>query len=558
MKPPEFETWNIAKLHRLLLQRCFAIPKLQRNFVWDAKRAAKLLDSVYRGMPIGSLFLWEMDQKSGILIRQSEAEILPLFSPDNSKIWFVIDGQQRLSVIYQAFSGEKCENDAGREIDFGRLCFVVHPDKEKDSPPRIVYRKPVDRELVPICQILAADWHKRMPSHSMGFLSRIRKCRDQFLKYPLPVVTVRKADLKEIGEVFVRVNSQGMRITSADRAIARIGKLDVRAMAQELRQQVRENVFALGTIDPILMGFNLISERPELDSLAPKLDVMAQHWSNRIEDNPAELAQFRKQWHRYRNAFLSAVDYLHHKFPVYNESFLPSANMLATLSVFFYYHAGQPNPFQAGEICKWFWATGVAKRYSGSGYHRYIVDDSVFFESLAYNKRKYFTFKDYLDPVYDLQNETYNSGSSCSRAFFCLLAAQNPRYLENGENIPLDRATASHSNRKHRHHVFPQAQLRSHLRARFFNSLCNICFLVSRDNQKIGNRLPRTYLADYRKSGRDLFAKVMKSHLIPVGDDSGVWQFSIKAGFKQFRTQRLSLICRAFEREAGIRLFRKT
>jgi hypothetical protein len=174
----------------------------------------------------------------------------------------------------------------------------------------------------------------------MGFLSRIRKCRDQFLKYPLPVVTVRKADLKEIGEVFVRVNSQGMRITSADRAIARIGKLDVRAMAQELRQQVRENVFALGTIDPILMGFNLISERPELDSLAPKLDVMAQHWSNRIEDNPAELAQFRKQWHRYRNAFLSAVDYLHHKFPVYNESFLPSANMLATLSVFFYYHAG--------------------------------------------------------------------------------------------------------------------------------------------------------------------------------------------------------------------------
>src|ERR1017187_8354517 len=107
MKPPDFETWNIDKLHDLLLQRCFAIPKLQRNFVWDAKRAAKLLDSVYHGMPIGSLFLWEMDQESGNLIRQSETEILPLFSPDNSKIWFVIDGQQRLSVIYQAFCGEK-------------------------------------------------------------------------------------------------------------------------------------------------------------------------------------------------------------------------------------------------------------------------------------------------------------------------------------------------------------------------------------------------------------------------------------------------------------------
>jgi len=555
MKPATFDSWKISELRGYLLQKRFAVPKLQRNFVWDAQRAAKLLDSMYRGMPIGSLFLWEMNQSSGHLIRQSEANILPLFSVGHAKIWFVIDGQQRLSVIYQAFEGAKKENDAGREIDFGRLCFVVYPDKEKDSP-RIVYRKPVGRDIVPLHDILAADWRKRMPNHSVGFLARIKKCRDQILNYPLPVVLVSKANLKEIGEVFVRVNSQGMRITSADRAIARIGKLDVRAMAQELRQQVRENVFALGIIDPILMGFNLISERPELDSLAPKLDVMAQRWSKRIEEDSEALGQFTKQWNNYRNAFLSAVDYLHHKFPVYNESFLPSANMLATLSVFFYHHAGQPNPFQAGEIRKWFWATGVGKRYSGSGYHRNIVADSVFFESLALNKKKYFAFTDFLDPVVDLQNETYNSGSSCSRAFFCLLAARNPRYLEGGDFIPLDRATASHSNRKHRHHVFPQAQLRSHLRSRYYNSLCNICFLVSRDNQKIGNKLPRTYLADYRSEGRGVFAKVMKSHLIPVGGTGGVWQANIKTGFKQFRTDRLRLICKAFEKEAGIKLFR--
>lgn len=557
MRPPEFETWTLDELHGLLLRRCFAVPKLQRNFVWDSKRAAKLLDSMYRGMPIGSLFLWEMDRKSANLIRQSEAEVLPPYNPDNSKIWFVIDGQQRLSVIHQAFKGEKRENDAGREIDFGRLCFVVHPDREKESPPRVVHRKPLGNEFIPMCDILAADWRTRMPNHSKAFLSVIKKCRDQLLNYPLPVVTVRSANLKEIGEVFVRVNSQGMRITSADRAIALMGKLDVRAMAQELRQQVRADVFALGTIDPILMGLNLISERPGLDTHAPKLDVMAQRWSKRIEESPAALAQFKKLWHAYRNAFLSAVDYLHHRFPVYNESFLPSANMLATLGVFFYHHPGQPNQFQAAEIRKWFWATGVAKRYSGGGYHRNIVSDSNFFEALAGNKRKYFAFKDYLDPVLDLQSEEYNSGSARSRAFFCLLAAQKPRYVKGGEIIALDHAAASHSNRKHRHHVFPQAQLRLYFSRRFFNSLCNICFLVSRDNQEIGMRLPRMYLEDLRNSGRSVFAKVMKSHLIPVGDDSGVWQISTKAGFKQFRTQRLSLICRAFEREAGIKLFRK-
>src|SRR5436853_201308 len=128
MKPPVLETWKLAELRRHLLQRSFAVPKLQRNFVWDAGRSAKLLDSIYRDMPIGSLFLWEMDRKSANLIRQS-AEVLPPFENSNPTIWFVIDGQQRLSVIHQAFEGETRTNDAGRDIDFGRLCFVLHPDR---------------------------------------------------------------------------------------------------------------------------------------------------------------------------------------------------------------------------------------------------------------------------------------------------------------------------------------------------------------------------------------------------------------------------------------------
>lgn len=556
MKPPVLEKWKLTELHRHLLQRSFAVPKLQRNFVWDAGRSAKLLDSIYRDMPIGSLFLWEMDRKSAHLIRQS-AEVLPSFNNSNRKIWFVIDGQQRLSVIHQAFEGEIRANDAGRDINFGRLCFVVHPDWGQEYPPRIVYRKPSGRELVPICDILAPDWKNRMPSRSKAFLAAIRKCRDRILRYPMPIVIVRSATLDEIGEVFIRVNSQGMRITSADRAIALMGKLDVRAMAHELRQKVRDEVFALGGIDPILMGFNLVTEKPSLDGDPPRLEAMARRWSKRIERDDKVREQFKKQWHRYQNAFLSAVDYLHNRFPVRNESFLPSANMLATLSVFFFHHRGQPNKCQRNEIRKWFWATGVAKRYSGAGYHRNIVADAKLFEALARGGRRHFVLRDRLDPVLDLQAEEYNSGSARTRAFFCLLASRQPRYLENAEPIPLGTVIAF-ANKKHRHHIFPQGQLRRHVPPRVFNSLCNICFLVSRDNEMIGMRLPRQYLADYRESGRNHFAQVMRSHLIPVGSESGVWERGTVRAFKRFRGERLALICKAFEKEAGIKLFRKS
>jgi len=176
-----------------------------------------------------------------------------------------------------------------------------------------------------------------------------------------------------------------MRVTSADRAIALMGKLDVRAMAHELHQKVRDEVFALGGIDPILMGFNLITERPARDSDPPKLEAMARRWSKRIERDEDERDQFRKLWHKYQNAFRSAVDYLHHRFPVHDEPYMPSANMLATLAVFFFHHPGQPNRYQASEIRKWFWTTGVAQRYSGRGYHRNIVADAKFFDSVAHH-----------------------------------------------------------------------------------------------------------------------------------------------------------------------------
>jgi hypothetical protein len=234
--------------------------------------------------------------------------------------------------------------------------------------------------------------------------------------------------------------------------------------------------------------------------------------------------------------------------------------MLATLAVFFYYHAGQPSGQQATEIRKWFWATGVAKRYSGRGYHRNIVADARLFESLARGSRKRFVFPDAdrLDPVTDVQGDQYSSKSALARAFFCLLASHAPRYLDNGETIPLGQSVISHANRKDRHHVFPQAQLKGYFPARVYNSLCNICFLVSRDNVKIGMRLPSSYLTEYRNGGRQQFRQVMKSHLIPVGDDSGVWERGMVKAFKQFRRQRLALICSEFEKAAGIRLFRKS
>jgi hypothetical protein len=87
------------------------------------------------------------------------------------------------------------------------------------------------------------------------------------------------------------------------------------------------------------------------------------------------------------------------------------------------------------------------------------------------------------------------------------------------------------------------------------NSLCNLCYIVAEENQSIGSNKPRVYLAKYKK--RKQFAKVMKSHLIPYKSDSGLWSGNIKRGYRRFQVQRLEAIRKAFEKEAGIKLFRE-
>ena len=474
MDPAVFQSWRMARIHRHLEDRRFAIPKLQRNFVWDGKKAANLLDSVYRAMPIGSLFLWEMDLKSADSIRQS-TNVLPSFSNSNDSIWFVIDGQQRLSVLYQALKAERKTNDSGRDIDFGHLCFVVNRDKEDEFAPRIVYRKPIPKQFIPLSDILAPNWKKRLGKQTVLTVKRVRDCRKRLLNYSVPIVRVQTATLGEIGEVFTRLNSTGIRVSPADRAIAMMGKLDVRMKADELRQKIRDGKFNLKGLGPILFGFILVAEKLNPKGDPPKLTALAKRWTHMIEEDEQVKDKFNKLWSRYQKAFLSAIQYVRDRFLVKDESYLPSANMLATLSVFFYHHKRSPDAYQAREIRKWFWTTGIGKRYSGAGYHKNIVADAKFFRSLADGSQVHFRFKERVDPAFAIQAEQYQAKSARTRSFFCLLVSRKPKYLDNGHAIPLGSDVISPSSETHRHHIFPQALLKKHgLPSNEYNSLCNI------------------------------------------------------------------------------------
>lgn len=70
--------FNIMTLFSLIDNGIIKMPPFQRNYVWDEKRASKLIESIILGLPIPQVFLYEQGKNS----------------------FFVIDGQQRLLSIY--------------------------------------------------------------------------------------------------------------------------------------------------------------------------------------------------------------------------------------------------------------------------------------------------------------------------------------------------------------------------------------------------------------------------------------------------------------------------
>ncbi|MGD0627135.1 MAG: DUF262 domain-containing protein [Thermodesulfobacteriota bacterium] len=550
MAQTTIQNYSVARLWQFCRDYIFAIPEIQREFVWDRKRVANLFDSIWRQLPIGTLLIWETDAAQRNLLRHAQ-QVLPPHSDHNKVIWFIIDGQQRLSALYRALEGGTIRNYNGQEINFDQLCFVF--DK-RFEPSRFGFvRRPQMRLHIPVKEIMLPGWRRHVSRMvNRHKLAEVGKFRNRLRKYSIPLVFVKTTDLEEVRETFLRINSGGLRISKADRAFSRAARLDMRRLVMELRSELP---FGFNEIDPTFIQASVAVMRKQKEVGGTAIEkALASLEKEEIEEGRVS-KEFSHSWRRMRNAITKGIDYLCNELKVVNKSFLPSDNMVPVLSYFFFENnLAQPSSRQRREMRKWFWATGVAGRYSGRGYYQNIRKDLDFMRRLARKKQGNFVITDRISKA-DVRRTDYTYSGSLTISYLLMLCLRGPKYLENGALIPL-KETASVSNRKDKHHIFPKTLLRRyHFSIRESNSLCNLCFVVAEENQSIGSKRPAVYLKELKRPR--YFPSVMRSHLIPHKAGSGLWDANLRRGYKRFLTQRLDMICKAFEKEAGMRLFKR-
>lgn len=108
------EPTTIRRAVERLLDGTIRIPGFQRQFVWEPRRAALLMDSLYKGYPVGSLLLW---RTRNALKTEKKLGVFTLPDPDKDyPIDYVLDGQQRLTSLFTTFQRELDAGEADPDV----------------------------------------------------------------------------------------------------------------------------------------------------------------------------------------------------------------------------------------------------------------------------------------------------------------------------------------------------------------------------------------------------------------------------------------------------------
>jgi hypothetical protein len=81
--------------------RALALPDFQRDFVWAPRATEELIESIARSFPAGGLLLMPYRPDTFAPRAIQNAPVLDGFLPNQ----LILDGQQRLTSLYQAFYG---------------------------------------------------------------------------------------------------------------------------------------------------------------------------------------------------------------------------------------------------------------------------------------------------------------------------------------------------------------------------------------------------------------------------------------------------------------------
>lgn len=529
-----------------------ALPELQRPFVWSNSKVRDLFDSMYRGFPVGYLLFWLTGAEVGarrIGVTEKDAQVAR---------WLIVDGQQRLTSLFSVLTGAVVVRENYTESRI-RLAFrprdhhFAVADAAINKDPEYLkdvtqlwgnYRKSVaaffnDYEAArgPLDEPVANAWDDA--------LDRVRDLQS----YPFNVLELDSAiDEEQVAEVFVRINSEGVKLNQADfiltlmsvfwdkgrtqlEEFSRAGKLPSISGASPFNWYIAPQPDQLLRVT-IALAFRRAVLRHAYSILRGK-DLETGQSSPERRDAQFERLQSAQQkvldltnWHEYLRCLERAG---------YRGSKMISSQNVVIFSYAIWLigrvdHSVSIDRLREA-VARWFFMAHTTARYSGS-FETQAERDFVRIDQLASE----IGFVAALDRIVDetltndfwaitFPNELATSAAR-SPALFAYLAALNildaDALLSTGKvRERLDPAVIAKKGIE-RHHLFPRAYLRDVLNIRDtkqINQIANMALVDWNDNIAISDDAPAKYWpAEVRSKphlGAKRLAEQLRVHALP-------------------------------------------
>ena len=545
MQKYEINKYTIETILNWIKTKEVAIPEIQRPFVWETKKIRDLIDSLYRGYPVGYLIVsrsHEMKLKDGSLSKGQR---------------ILIDGQQRVTALMTSLLGYAVLDDEYKEkvhkIAYNPFAKDDEDIFEVQDQSHLKSKKWIEDISVffkPNFDMwgYAVKYCKENPEMTMNeFFQKIIQIQSLKNKELGVIELSPDLDIETVTEVFIRINSKGAVLSQADYVMSKIAA-DEKYGGNVLRKAI--DYFCHVAVEPSFYHKLQENDRDFVESDLGKEMMWLKDDNSSIYDPSYEdmlrvsfVHQFSRGKLKDLVSLLSGRDFeaRDYKETIAEESFAKltagiknfmheyyftqfvlaiksagfiSEKLINSKNALDFAYVVYLKLITSGEVektevkryvAKWFVMSILTGRYSGSPETRMDTDIRNINEKGVVRYLKEIEEAELSDAFWSYglvqRLDTPNSSAPALSTFFAAQIVKGDKGLFSTGSTVRDLYGASDV-----HHIFPKQYLRSveNLNVRsIYNQVANYTYLDTPVNIKIGMRAPNDYFKEAFESAKN-------------------------------------------------------
>ena len=484
------------------------LPLMQRDYVWPAAKVVDLLDSLYKGWPIGVFYIWKtpnrQEKREAAIRRQVGAKIEEPFL-----VGYLLDGQQRLTSLSRALDDKFGDNLANRaffdirkcEFVMGKRTQTIEKRIGKDDPTlielsRLIPKAPtttlerertfqstldklIDKGVIENKIKDVAEYRQRL-TQAADMLDATSPCEDF-------KTGDSDEDLDNAIELFKRLNKGGKTLSRGDAEAATLTHRATAKIVPKMRQFVQsDNQRKLG-LNFVFSTRALITAHRDNSSFSD----LPKRWTTLGDKD------INESWEAAEHGLSKAVAFVRDELGWNTNRWLPSANALIPLAYILRDRNGGFMKNEHEDIRRYLCITGIRGLFRGSVESTINKFISQARKALSNAQRKASLIfktipKNELRPIKseDILKER-GMYSPLMQVYLAYLVSKGVRTWY--EEAPLlDVAKRDIKDPLAVHHIFPRELLRGHrIEPDRINCMANYAVLSQADNAEIGFKDPK-------------------------------------------------------------------